>query len=167
MIEGRIPRTSKGFRAATLFANSTAHRMLADMARAQLAKAHPNLNFGAGPGISIPLDRLEIRREQNGDLYVVFISPLGELKSQSPIPSQALFEGAPLVASMGPLTIHGEAGATSTVEAAIEFRLDADEARLNVKEAIIRIRVKVPAFFVDQSDQTRVPALFAPLSPSK
>ena len=167
VIEGRIPRTSQGLRTATLFEKSAKHRMLADLARMQIQHNFPRLSVGRGPGVAVPLDRLEVRAEKNGDLYVVFISPLGELKSQTPIARDELFEGATLVVNMGPLTIEGEGGAKASVDAVAQLRFDASEARFDLRESVIRIRVRVPALLVDTSDETSLPPLSAPLSPSK
>ncbi len=165
-IEGRIPRTGKGFREVTLFSGTPSHRLLADLARAQLTKTHPKLSFGKGPGVAIPLDRLELHRERNGDLSLVFFSPLGELRSQSPIPREAFLDGTPIVVQLGPLTIDGESGTKSNVEAAIHLRFVAADSRFEVSETVVRIHVQVPALFIDATDEARLPALSLPLSPS-
>ncbi len=167
ILEARIPRTSKGFRQVTLFSKTSSHRLLAEMARGQLAKDRPDLSFGDGPGVGVPLDRLEIWREPNGDLRVIFHSPLGALKSRSPLPRGPFLAGSPTVVFLGPLKLEGDMGAASTVEAVVKIKLNARENRLELDEAIIRVNVSVPKVFINTTDEANVPPLSAPLSPVK
>jgi len=166
-IEGTIPRTPKGMRAIPLFEKNATHRVLADLARMQLSKDRPDLSLGKAPGVQIPLDRLDIVAEANGDIFLRFISPLGELRSQNPLPRDLIFSGAAVNVTMSPLVLPGDAGASATVEAALRLKLDAPNGLILIEETVIRVEVTIPGLRIKQSDEARVKGLTAVLAPSK
>ncbi len=131
-------------------------RSLSDVVRQRLATDMPNVEVHPGPGIVVSIDQVKLSLSNHGEIYLSIITPFGELRSETPLPEDRFYAGKPVTFKFAPLALSGEAGSNATIEAVARIRLHEMNPIVEIEEAVIRLLVKVPNYFINQQDDVRI-----------